>query len=332
MRPGLISSAIFPVHIRRSRHLASGAGSAATRVGEYGIQFLVDRFRRALISDSIAGFSLQVTAALGDTQLLFLASDRIAAAEQLRTVGADEAADTLLEARAEWYFFTDLSAAFEIYMNRADLQVAFPDILDRDHTAFCDWLIHHATDEHGCSPLVGERFRRCAATATLARIFSYLARRDDVARDCQDLLLSDNMEPALRQLIRGAGEGLEYDLDDVVVLRFIHQTSRYLLVPLYLELPLIRLQPQASRLIESSMALLPEPVRDTGWARRGCEIHAMHFDRFEAYLDDEARRWADTVLFPSRDVTGLPTRSAARTTSDQDGRAGISYGDAPIGS
>src|SRR5271155_3287563 len=113
----------------------------------------------------------------------------------------------------------------------------------------------------------GERFRRCAATATLARIFSYLARRDDVARDCQDPLLADNMEPALRHLIRGAGEGLEYDLDDVVVLRFIHQTSRHLLVPLYLELPLVRLQPQASRLIESSMALLPEAVRDTGWAR-----------------------------------------------------------------
>jgi glycosyltransferase involved in cell wall biosynthesis len=272
---------------------------------EYGIQYLVDHFRRALISDSIAGFSQQVTAALGDTQLRFLSSDRIAAAEQLRSAGEDEAADTLLEARTEWYFFTDLSAAFEIYMNRPDLQEAFPDILERDHATFCNWLIHRATDEHGCSPAVGERFRRCAATATLARIFSYLARRDDVARDCQDSLLADNVEPALRHLIRGAGEGLEYDLDDVVVLRFIHQTSRHLLVALYLELPLVRLQPQASRMIESSMALLPESVRDAGWSGRGCQIHAMYFDRFEAYLDDEARRWADTVLFPSRDVLGF---------------------------
>jgi glycosyltransferase involved in cell wall biosynthesis len=271
---------------------------------EYSIQFLVDRFRRALISDSVAGFSQKVAAALGKDQLRFLGSERMTAARHLRAAGEDEIADTLLEARTEWYFFTDLSAVFEIYMNRPDLQLAFPDVLDRDHKAFCEWLTYHAPEEHGCSPMVGEKFRRCTATASLARIFSYLARREDVARTCQDSLLSDSPEPVLRHLIRGAGEGLEYDLDDVVVLRFIHQTRRYLLVPLYLELPLVRQQPQASRIVEASTALLPESVRETPWARRGCQAHAKYFDRFEAYLDDEARRWADTFSLSSRDVLG----------------------------
>jgi hypothetical protein len=81
-------------------------------------------------------------------------------------------------------------------------------------------------------------------------------------RACQDSLLSDSPEPVLRDLIRGAGEGLEYDLDDVIVLRFIHQTSRHLLVPLYLQRPQVRLQPQASRIVETSIALR-DPVGAT---------------------------------------------------------------------
>jgi glycosyltransferase involved in cell wall biosynthesis len=272
---------------------------------EFGIQFLVDHFRRALISDSVAGFSKTAANALGNNQIQFLGSDRMAAARYLRAAGEDEIADTLLEARTEWYFFSDLSAAFVIYLNRRDLQDAFPEILDRDHGAYCEWLTRHAAEEQGCPPLVGERFRRCTAAASLARIFSYLARREDVARACQESLLSDNPEGPLRHLIRGAGEGLEYDLDDVTVLQWIHQTRRDLLVPLYLELPLVRLQSQASRIIEASIALLPENARETQWALRGCQAHAACFDRFEAYLDDEARRWADTFSFPSRDVLGF---------------------------
>jgi hypothetical protein len=96
--------------------------------------------------------------------------------------GEPECADALLQAQTEWYFFTDLSAAFEIYMRRPDLQEAYLDILDQHHQAFGMWLARHASEEHGCSPIIGEQFRRYAAAASLAQIFSYLARREDVAR------------------------------------------------------------------------------------------------------------------------------------------------------
>ncbi len=276
---------------------------------EFGIQFLVDRFRRSLVSDSVCGFAEHVSALLDNQRFLFLGPDRTAAAQFLRMADENESADTLLESRTEWYFFTDLSAALQIYAHRPDLQKAYPDILDEDHQAFCCWLADHAAEEHGCSPLVGERFRRYTAVACLARIFSYLARREDIAELCQGSLLSESPEPALRGLTRGAGDGLEYDLDDVVVLRFIHQTSRHLLVPLYLELPLVRQERQATRIAERSLAILPETVRNTGWALRGCQAHAACFDRFEAYLDDEMRSWAAELSSSSRNVFAFLRRS-----------------------
>ena len=272
---------------------------------EYDIQFLVDRFRRALEAGPIQAFAERVIAALGKTELQFLGRDRMSVAQHLRVIGESELADTLLEARAEWVFFNELSAAFEIYNQRPGLQQKFPNILEQDHEVFCEWLTRHGSDEHGCSPVVGERFRRSSAQASLARIFSYLARREDIAPACQDSLVLDDLAPVLRHLIRDAGEGLEYDLDDLVTLRFIHQTRRDLLVPFYLELPLTRQRPDASRIAEVSIGLLPERVRSAPWALVGCQNHAACFDPFEAYLDQELRRWVSKFSLPSRDVIGF---------------------------
>jgi glycosyltransferase involved in cell wall biosynthesis len=269
---------------------------------EFEIQFLVDGFRRALVSDSLAGFTEEVSDKLGDPDLLFLGRDRLPAAEQLRLLDQDEAADTLLEGRTEWYFFTDLMAAILIYTNRPGLQQVYHDILDQDHLAFCAWLTRHAPEEHGCPSTLGERLARCSATLSLARIFSYLSRRTDVARECQHWLLLDDPGPALRTLIRGAGDGLEYDLDDIVLLRFIHQTARHLLVPLYLELPLTRQQQSASRVAENSVAQLPEAVRGQTWAARGCTLHAAQFDPLEARLDEEIRHRSVAAATPARGV------------------------------
>jgi glycosyltransferase involved in cell wall biosynthesis len=270
---------------------------------EYPTQFLVDRFRRALTSDATIVFAEKVADALGE-DLRFLGPDRMLAVQRLQSVGENELADRLAEITTEWCFFSDLSAAFVMYEKRPDVQQAYPDILDADHEAFCTWLLQSGTREHGCPPEVSEKFRRCTAAASLARIFSYLSRREDVARTCQDSILLDDPEPVLRRLIRGAGEGLEYDLNDVIVLRFIHQVGRHLLVPLYLELPLVRQQPRASRVAEMSSALLPQSIRNTTWALRGCLLHATCFDRFESYLDEEIRRRFDAFSSPPREVIG----------------------------
>ena len=141
--------------------------------------------------------------------------------------------------------------------------------------------------------------------------FVIFRAQEHLADVCRTCLLSDDPGPLLRDLLRDAGEGLEYDLDDVIVLRFIHQTSRHLLVPLYLELPFIRRQAHASRIVGPSLALLPEHARGTPWGLRGCEIHAACFSTFEANLADEMRRWATRFSSLSRDVLDFlrgPTR------------------------
>jgi hypothetical protein len=269
---------------------------------EFGIQYLVDRFRRSLITSSLFNFATEVLATLGDPSLQFLGADRMTSARRLRTLGKGSMADSLLEARSERWYFSDLSAVFDIYMLRSDLQNTYPDILGRDSQAFLRWVTNHAPEEYGCSPSVADCFRGRTSTGCLSRIFCYLSRQDHLANACRMFLLSDDPGPLLRDLIRDAGEGLEYDLYDVIVLRFIHRTSRHLLVPLYLELPFMRQQLQASRVADANIALLPEDVRSTQWALRGCEIHAACFDQFEAYLDEEMRRWAARVSSPSRDV------------------------------
>ena len=297
------------------RNAFPGAHTAAAPLGfwrwfcrhasfEYEIGFLIDRFRRTLVSGNLIEFADRVRAVIGE-DIRFLGVDRQVAADRLHDADEPEYAIQLLETQMEWFFFTDLSAALEIYTQRVGLQRSFPDILDRDHSAFCDWLSRHAPVEHGSPARLGDRFRRCTAAQSLGRIFSYLSRREDVAESFQDLLLSDDPEQLLRALIRDAASGLEYDLDDVLVLRFAHSTSRHLLVPLYLELPLIRMRSHTSRSPAAAFASLPEGVRHTDWAVRGCKLHASHFDRFESYLDEEMRRWSDTMGPKSRSVIGL---------------------------
>jgi hypothetical protein len=103
----------------------------------------------------------------------------------------------------------------------------------------------------------------------------------------------------------GAGDGLEYDLDDIIVLQYVHETKRHLLVPLYLELPLVRAQASASRIDPANRSLLPEPIRDAGWAITGCSLHASYFANAEASLDQEMRHWSTIKLDQSRRVDGI---------------------------
>jgi glycosyltransferase involved in cell wall biosynthesis len=272
---------------------------------EHDVQLLIDRYRRVIISDSVYQLAETVAAKLRDPRLAFMGADRQTAALQLRIVGEDKLANSLLESVTEWQYASDASAALTIYAKREDLRNAFPDVLGRDHKMFCKWLIQHATAEHGCLRSMGERFQRYSAPACLARLFNYLSRRDDVASTLQDRLLADEPDLAFRRLIEGAGDGLEYDLDDVVVLMFIHQNRRDLLVPLYLELPLVRQRAGATRSLESSLKALPEQARASGWAMRGCQAHAACFDGFEAVFEDEVRHRTAARAAQSRGVFDL---------------------------
>ncbi len=271
---------------------------------EFDIQFLIDRFRRTLMSDSISSFASEIAQLIG-VELKFLGVDRRTAAEHLRDLGRADLAGNLLEAKPEWGFFSDISAVLDIYQRRKDLHEKFADLLDASHAGFLEWLSTHAPAEHMLPPSAAEDFATRTAPCCLARIFSYVARQPQLETTCRAYLLTENPEPLIRDLIAGAGEGLEYDLHDVVALSFIHANRRELLVPLYLELPSVRRIMNASRIAASSVALLPEHARSTAWAKRGCALHESCFDPFEAYLDEEMRAQAHSALSSFADVFKL---------------------------
>jgi glycosyltransferase involved in cell wall biosynthesis len=284
---------------------------------EYDIRILIDRFRRSLLCGPTYRFAETVIAALGDTTLQFLGQDRMLAAGRLRAALRDDLANALLETSEEWFFFTDLDSLLQTYSKRPDLQKAFPDIIGADFPRYLTWVDRHAVDEHGCSPTAAKALSQHRPLACLARIFSYLSRRDDLAHACENSLLSDDPGPILRELIRAAGERVDFDLDDVVMLRFIHQNSRHLLVPLYLELPSVRRAPVASRVAGSNLAALPESVRGMAWARRGAKLHASFFDPFEAKLEAEMRRVGAGLASAPSDVFGLlPARRGITQSFD----------------
>ena len=120
--------------------------------------------------------------------------------------------------------------------------------------------------------------------------FSFLARREDIAPHCQDFLMSENPEPALRELIRAAGDGLEFDLDDVIVLQHIHQRAG--ISSCRSTSNSLSFANDQRRRASPRRILLPcrRACARTAWALARGEMHAACFDPFEARLEDELRR------------------------------------------
>jgi glycosyltransferase involved in cell wall biosynthesis len=271
---------------------------------EFHVDLLITRFRRCLTSDSLIGFAEEISDLMkvhGRSDK-FLGDDRRSTADWLRTIGRGGMADSLLEAEPEWTFFSDLAALLLVYERRADLQESFPNIFGHSHDAFADWVDEHSGSEHDLPLGVATRFRAKTDSMVLARIFSYLSRRDDLGRLASEELLSERPERLIRELIRGSGEGLEYDADDVLILCFLHRRERHLLVPIYFELPVIRRLPVSSRVPERKIALLPPEARATDWVNRGAAMHDGCFDKMEIAFEDEIRRHEELADTPAHHV------------------------------
>lgn len=279
---------------------------------EFGIQPLVDRFRRVLAAPCTLDLARAIAAALEGRGGRFLGEDRMQAAALLFERGLIELGDALLGGRQEWPVESDLGAVLDIWLRRPDLQRHYPRPLEEDLAGYCEWVVRHGPEEYAIAPECGARLVGHTADAVLARVFSLLARREDLFIGVGDSLLLDDPGPVLRALIRLAGDGLELGLDDVLVLRFLHLTRRELLVPVWLEMPLVRARAGASRRAEASPALLPAGVRACEWAAAGCRLHAAAFDRFHSVLDEEMRAWGTGLAGSPRDVHSL-LRAERRT-------------------
>ncbi len=285
---------------------------------EYAIEPLIARFRRTLDSDSLAGFATEVEALLPEAArpCRLLGVDRQRAAAAFKLMGRLDLANLLLSGETEWHFFSDFSAILAVYAHRVDLQQNYPDILASDHRHFLTWLRMHGLLEHGLSPAMVEQFAEKSASQVLARMFSILSRREDLGALAVRELLSEQPGPLFRELIRGAGEGLEYDLADVEAFCFLHRFFRAKLVPLYLELPAIRRQAISSRTQEGRRALLPSP-QDADWMVAGCRLHEACFTLAETALEREIRQLRQQMSGIGQDVISVLHASRLRVGAEQ---------------
>ena len=259
---------------------------------EYDLQDIISRFRQILVSDALVGFSRDVEQLLNGlgAPLKFLGVKRGEAADTLRSFGKHDIAATLMGGRCELPFSTPLSAILAIWTTRQDLQTAHPYVFGASHPGFLTWLTEHGVTEYNLPEDAVETFRDRAWNISLARLFSFCARREELGELAHRQLLADAPWDLVRELIRGAGEGLEYDLADVEVMMFLHRYERHVLVPFYLELPMIRRMALSSRLASNRVAMLPADSRETQWAVYGCRLHGTYFDDFSAYLEDEIKQ------------------------------------------
>ena len=285
---------------------------------EYAIEPLVARFRRTLDSDSLAGFAAEIEAQLPEAArpCRLLGADRQRAAAEFRIMGRPDLANLLLSGETEWYFFSDFSAILTVYAHRLDLQQNYPDLFAGDHGQFLVWLRLHGSFEHGLSPAMVELFAEKSASQVLARMFSILSRREDLGALAVNELLSERPERLFRELIRGAGEGLEYDLADVEVFCFLHRFFRAKLVPLYLELPAVRRQAISSRTPEGRRALLP-PAQEQEWMVVGCRLHEACFTPAEVALEREIRQFHQQLSGVGQDVISVLHASRLAVGADQ---------------
>jgi glycosyltransferase involved in cell wall biosynthesis len=258
---------------------------------EYNIEYLISEHRHTLVSDSLLGYAedLEHYFTRFGRQYKFLGKDRTDASAFLRATGRPDLADSLLAGHNEWFFFSPISAILNTYRARPDLQSAFPRIFGDSQAAFSEWLHLHAAREHGIPMEIILQFDTRNAYETLGRVFNYLSRRHDLADLVRRQWLADNNQDLIRELIRGSGEGMEYDTTDVEILIYLHERERELLVPLFFELPSLRRERRSPRVPEHRTSFLPETAKDKLWAQVGCKLHESYFSLFDSLLEDEVK-------------------------------------------
>ena len=195
---------------------------------EHGVGDLIAGFRRVLLSDPLVALTQDVRKALRqeDAELKVLGADRSAAAERLLVVGRKDLAHSLMQGRAELSFSTSIGAILAVFEHRPDLRQAYPFPFGGAKEGFAAWLTEHGAREHNVPQDALDAFRPRVWNATLARIFSYCCRREDLGELAHRHLLADDPSPLLRELVHGAGDELEYHLSDLEVLIFLHERER----------------------------------------------------------------------------------------------------------
>ena len=123
----------------------------------------------------------------------------------------------------EEYVFSRIGAVRQLVMQRTDVVAAYPDFLFEDAPALVQWLRNARLKEHFLPEDAINAFERRSNGRALARIFSYVSRTWSLMERWPRALIGEGSEELARTLLQHLRGGLEYDLDDVEMFRWIMQ-------------------------------------------------------------------------------------------------------------
>jgi glycosyltransferase involved in cell wall biosynthesis len=185
-----------------------------------------------------------------------LGRDRRRLIANLEAAEEVELAQAIRDLDVEYYAGSPLLVVWRLVRERPDLRQAFPDLLDRDAEEFASWLRSFGVALDLLDRETPERFASAARGGALARIFLFLDRSPELAREWPLALVGERSRDFARLLLAHLQGCPEYDLDDVVMYLWLMDERPWSGVPLVLELRVNAARSPSSLLDEGQEALL----------------------------------------------------------------------------
>lgn len=187
---------------------------------EYGYRQIFDRHRPVLPT-------LHGTAVLAKTMANHLESfaglaeplgaDRSTLIERLRARGEHDLCEQLDRSDFERYYASPVSFIRQIIAERADLRAAYPDCLYADAEAFTGWLRGEGAADHFLPPAAVDVFASKVGGRGLARVFSYFTRNWSLMAAWPLAFVGQGHHALAQVLMTCLRNGLEFDLDDILI-------------------------------------------------------------------------------------------------------------------
>jgi glycosyltransferase involved in cell wall biosynthesis len=218
---------------------------------------MVDRYRQA-IPNPWEDRRLRANPAVNDAfdQTPALMSD------SGKAVGLVPSTDTehMRRYASETLFVSKLAFIRNMYGRRADLREVYPNVFFADAPKFAAWMTRYGAREELVPDECIATFMRCSGGRSLARIFSFLNRTPEFVDMWPMGLVGEGRDELARALLRLLRNGLEFDVDDVVMYVWMMEDASWSGVELTLELLPHLARTPSSRLPEGYEAMFAAQV------------------------------------------------------------------------
>jgi glycosyltransferase involved in cell wall biosynthesis len=293
---------------------------AAHGIHEYDYREIYERHRPARPNRHGA---VALTRRLRDSPALFaglrrpLGRDRMELLARLEA-RADPLAAELREGELEHYRLSAIRSVRHLWRERPDVRRAFPDPLDADAPAFASWLAGDGVRHHFLAEDVPATFAAKAQGRGMARVFSYLNRNWRFMQRWPLALVGVDADAAATALLGVLRSGLEYDLEDVMILLWTLEERPWAGLGLTFELAANARRKPSPLLPEGQERLLAPVIDRPGFRRALAAYRAAHDAPRDRFGAEYARRYEAVPAATATSVADLLKRRqpAPRPSAD----------------